>query len=168
MVINIFDKLRSKIVIGGIIALVLIPSCLMVYSVLNKGTNEVEENGNMWRTEKQPIIDRFPGIGGFDKCYWKADVTTKDSRLSAPGPTSYWMKGFVVLDSKEFNNLKQRFKWEAVKSGWTPSLDTSILKVQSLHWFYSREFNDYVKKQSFLGDFYLDFENGVIFFDVQK
>lgn len=57
-VIKIFHKLRSKVVIGGIIALVLVSSCLMVYSVLNKVTNKVEENGDAWRTEEQLIIKR--------------------------------------------------------------------------------------------------------------
>ena len=51
---------------------------------------------------------------------------------------------------------------------WSPSLDDAFLNVDSFDWTYSEDFNNYVMSSDYVGKFYLDLENGIIFFDVQK
>lgn len=130
----------------------------------NKENNMSEEI----RIDKKPITERFPNLGDFIKCYWTAGVSSKDSRLSPPGPTSYKLRGFVVLGEKEADDFKRRFTWRNVPSDWKPVLDTNLLEVSNLTWVYSNDFNDYIKKPSFIGNFYFEQEHGVVYFDVTK
>lgn len=139
----------------------------MACSFQKKDTTNTGENGG-YRTDKQPIIDRFPLLGNFEKCYWKAEIITKNSRFSSPSPTSYRIKGFVILNAKDHETFKQKFVWESMEKGWKPSLDTDILKINSLVWSYSSDFNQFIKEPSFYGSFYIELDQGVIYFDVEK
>lgn len=156
---------KRKMIIFSVIILVIVFLSLILYSFFNQST---KSNGNNWRTEKQPIADRFSILGNFDKCYWKADTIGENSRLSVPGPTAYWMKGFVILSGEDFKNLKEKYKWDDVNVTWEPSLDTKILNIKTFKWTYSEEFNNINKSSGFVGKFYLDLQNGIVFFDVQK
>lgn len=138
---------------------------LIQYNSNFRGT---DNNDDKWRTDKKPIMDRFPNIGNFDNCYWKANTSAENTRLSTPGPTSYWMKGFIILNEKDFDNFKIQYKWNDTSVNWQPLLDTSILQMKSFKWKYSEEFNSKIKSSSYVGQFYLDFENGIIYFDIQK
>ncbi|NJD04664.1 MAG: hypothetical protein FIA99_19165 [Ruminiclostridium sp.] len=140
----------------------------VIYGLFSDNNSTIGQSENGYRVDKEPIINRFPKLGNFEKCYWKADTIGKNSRLSAPAPSSYWMKGFVILNSKELDTFKSQYKWLDVENSWKPSLDADILKVQSLKWSYSEDFNNYIKSSSYVGKFYLDVENGIVFFDVQK
>ena len=123
-------------------------------------------NGSEFKTEQDAITSRFPKIGDFTACYWKADAIG-DSRLSI-GPTPYWMKGFVVLGKDNFEDLKKDFQWVRVDDSWNPSLDVSVLKENSFQWAICKAFDSYVMSSDYVGNFYLDFENGILFFDVQQ
>lgn len=117
-----------------------------------------------YRVDKEPIIKRFEGLGNFSKCYWKADIIGKSNF----GPTSYWMKGFVVLNNGDFKKFKEQYKWCDVEGGWGPSLDTKVLEVQDFKWVYNEEFNNFINSSGYIGEFYLDLVNGIVFFDIQK
>jgi hypothetical protein len=130
--------------------------------------NDVNEYDAEFKTEKNPISDRFPKLGEFEKCYWKADIIGKKSSKLTPGPTPYWMKGYIFLDRQEFEAFKNNYKWTSVDDNWKPELDAEILGVKPANWSYSEEFNSFIKPPSFFGEFYLDIEKGIIYFDVVK
>jgi hypothetical protein len=83
-------------------------------------------------TEIEPILSSFPNIGNIEKCIWQANLIGSDTRGSVPGPSSYWMKGYVFLKKADIDKYKNQYKWLAVESDWKPSLDESILKINSL------------------------------------
>lgn len=122
-------------------------------------TNQVE-----WRTDTKPITSRFPKLGQFEQAYWQGDIIGR----SDIGPTSYWMKGYVVLNKDNFEDLKKKYQWQNVDSNWKPSLDSSKLGKDSFEWAYSEEFNNDVKSDDFIGKFYLDLKQGTVFFDVER
>ncbi len=136
--------------------------------------NENNSSGQNWQTvngfriEKEPIINRFPLLNDFRKCYWKADIIGNNERITVPGPSSYWMKGFVFLYSKEIEKYKTQYKWTDCEENWKPSLDTEILNTEDLNWSYSEDFNNYIKYSNYVGEFYFDIKNGILFFDIQK
>lgn len=162
-------NLPEKKLMQYIVLLIFISAvAIMLYSILDKGNGNMNTNKDEIRTDKEPISSRFPNLGEFNNCYWKADIIDENNRVSVPGPSSYWMKGFIVLNSKEVNSLKNVFKWSAVKSNWKPSLYTNILNLKTFKWSYSEDFNNYIMSASYVGKFYMDLENGIVFFDVQK
>lgn len=133
----------------------------------NKNNNFHYENG--YRIDREPIKRRFPELGDFKSCYWKGDTKNKNKKDFIPAPTSYWMKGFIVLDSNNINKLKNDYLWKGVRSNWKPSIDTKILKKQSFNWRYSKEFDKLIinSSKNYIGNLYIDFENGVLYFDIE-
>ncbi len=123
-------------------------------------------NKTEFRKDKQPLSDRFPMFGNFEECYWQAGTIGQNSRISVPGPTSYWMKGFIVLNKNDFEKLKNEYQWKAIEADWNPEFETDMLQFKSFRWYKSDIFD--TKASSLIGHYYLDFDNGVIFFDVEK
>ncbi len=162
---NLLRRGAARYVAAAVALLVACVAGFALRDALMRGDSAaVGETQNGYRVDREPLLTRFPRLGPFEKCYWQADIIGKPGI----GPTPYWMKGFVVLDSVEFEAFKTRFRWADVESGWRPSLDTAILGAQSFRWSYSREFDDYMHSASWVGRFYLDLENGIVFFDVAK
>lgn len=132
------------------------------------GTAVSGETSTEFKTNKDSITGRFPKLGDFQKCYWKGGVIGEVGRYAAPGPTPYWIKGFVVLNDADFQAYKKNYNWTAKESNWSPDLDTAVLGFDTFKWNYSEDFNRFIKPPSFFGKFYLDMEHGVIYFDVTK
>ncbi|OPX44460.1 hypothetical protein CLHUN_17590 [Ruminiclostridium hungatei] len=161
---NLIKRKSSRYILLIVAFLIIGVVGYTLYSMVADTNSTIGKTENGYRVDKDPITSRFPNVGQFDKCYWKADTIGK----SGVGPSSYWMKGFVVLKREDFEAFKTQYKWLDVESGWKPSLDTSILNIQSFKWSFSTEFDNYIKSASYVGKFYLDLENGIVFFDVQK
>jgi hypothetical protein len=129
--------------------------------------SDKSQTSSGYRIDKEPIKNRFPKLGKFEKCYWKADIIgDKSSRV--PGPTPYWMKGFVFISKESLEDFEKNFSWTPVKENWKPSLGTDILAIDTFEWLISDGFNEFIKPPSFFGNFYLDKVNGIIYFDIAK
>jgi hypothetical protein len=155
----------SRYIILVVLLLVLgIVGYTLYYCMVADRNSTIGKTENGYRVDKAPINNRFPKLGQFEKCYWKADTIGK----SSVGPSSYWMKGFVVLNNEEYKAFKTQYKWIEVENGWKPSLNAGVLNIKSLKWSFSTEFDNYIKTSDYVGKFYLDLEKGIVFFDVQK
>ncbi|MGC5326551.1 hypothetical protein [Brevibacillus sp. SYSU BS000544] len=53
-------------------------------------------------------------------------------------------------------------------TNWAPKMDLSFLDKADYSWAYSEDFNNYIKPASFVGNFYLDMESGVLYFEVER
>lgn len=122
----------AAIVIVGIIGYI-------AYNISQNDGNTIGKSGNGYRIDREPIYSRFPKLGNFEKCYWKSDIIGQNSRVSVPGPTSYWMKGFVILNNKELETFKTEYKWMQIEGNWKPSL----LEVDTLLNDLRRELDKY-------------------------
>lgn len=132
---------------------------------MNLNSNVIKSSTGL-KTDKKPISNRFPKLGQFEKCFWIADTVFDSGRNNVPGPTSYWMKGYVFLSKQDFETFKSNYKWESVDITCTPEIDKDILEVTKASWVFSEEFNNFIKPPSFFGKFCLDIENGIVYFDV--
>ncbi len=160
---------KKKIVISIFIIVVAIAiSGCAIYNLFKNNNISLGEVENGYRVDIEPIKKRFPNLVDVEKVFWKADTIETPKRGSVPAPTSYWMKGFVVLKDKEVDTIKSKYKWLDMESSWKPSLDTEILKVKSLKWSYSEDFDSFIKSSDYVGNFYFNLSNGILFFDIER
>lgn len=153
---------RNKVLYTVIILTVIVVAISFIVINLTNSTNKSVKI----RTDKKAITSRFPNIGEFEKCYWKGDVLGKNVNRGVPGPTSYWMSGFVEIDKNKLTTFIEKYKMqqlsESPKLKFKPkNYDESISK-----WYYSDMFNDYIISPGFTGKFYIDTENSIIYFNV--
>jgi hypothetical protein len=117
------------------------------------------------KTDKEAIINRFPNIGDIKKCYWKSGLMGSGGRW-VPGPSDYWVKGFIEIDADKVKYFIEKYDMkvlnEKIQLAFVPeNYDNTISK-----WFHSKEFNDFIKEPRFLGNFYIDSVNNMIYFEV--
>ncbi|MFC3800894.1 hypothetical protein [Cohnella sp. GCM10012308] len=114
------------------------------------------------RTHIQPVLDRFPSLEQIDETYWQAD-SIGENRF---GPSSYWMKGYAYLKSGVAQKFKNSYVWSDV------TLTTSFPLVndegQEHHWKYSDQFNNDIKSLNYIGNFYFDIQNELIYFEIER
>jgi len=144
-----------------IITIVILCFCLFSISSCQTKKNE-------YRTDLEPIINRFSVFTDIQKSYWKTSVDKEDNRLI---PTSdYWMAGFFAFNSEQFESFKAEYEWEFPQmdfGGFGESVDPSVIDSASeKKWGYNQEFNDLVMPKKFSGSIFLDINNGIIFFKI--
>ena len=123
------------------------------------GVEEME-----YRKDSEAIIERFPNLGNIVECYWKADNIGKTNF----GPSSYWMKGFIVLDKDEVDKIDSQYEWTSISLEFVSGVDPNITGFSDFEWKHSQEFSDDTRRTSFVGEFYYDIINGILYFDLES
>ena len=114
-----------------------------------------------FRTEIQPITNRFPKLEKVESVYWKAGPIGKNQF----GPDSYWMKGYVYLDKGSISSIKASYDdWEEV-NGLKP---LAVAQEHEPQWLFSSEFDRFIRTSTFVGKFYLDANNDVLYFEFER
>lgn len=140
---------------------ILVVSILFFISSFSKDNKQEEAI----RTDKEAIINRFPNIGDFEKCYWKSGVMGSGGRW-IPGPSDYWMKGFIEIDAVKVKYYIEKYDMKVLDENLQISFIPENYDNTISKWFYSKEFNDFKKPPSILGNFYIDSANNMIYFEV--
>lgn len=148
--------MKKNIIIFFCVITVIVATSILVLS-FNSKDESIE-----YKTDIEPIVNRFPNIGEIKNSYWKADTYGRDF-----GPTSYWMKGYIYPVESEVEKFKKSFTWQLTPD-WNPEFESILSISDTQQWAYSEEFNSYIKSSNFIGEFHMDLRNGVIYFDVQK
>ena len=142
-----------------IIAIIL--SCLFLISM-----GGCKKHKSEYRTDLEPIINRFSVFTNIQKCYWKTSVDGENNRV-IPTP-DYWMMGFFVLNSEQFEFFKAEYEWtfpEMNFSEYGSAVDPNIVDSNNeKKWGYNQQFNDLAIPEKFWGHVFLDVNNGIIFF----
>ena len=129
------------------------------------------------RTDKKPLINRFSMLKDFKSCLWQSALIS-DERTNF-GPSSYWIRGYIVLNDETLEEYKSRYEWTSAKATFSnynftldngkgiPCIDFSKLSIKESEWFYSSGFEEDFTK-GFIGVCYLDKNNGIVFFELQN
>lgn len=120
------------------------------------------------KTDKEAIISRFPNIGEIKNCYWKADLISKNGNDRVPGPSLYWMKGFVELDKDKISDFIEKYNMKELSLAPNLEFLPENFDLSTSRWFYSDMFNKYIIPPNFYGNFYVDNVNQVVYFEVTK
>ncbi|NLF27327.1 MAG: hypothetical protein GX592_05460 [Clostridiales bacterium] len=127
--------------------------------------DDAKDEGNIeYRTDILPIRNRFPDLPEFTTCYWKADMIGHIYF----GPTSYWMRGFVCLDEKEFQQVLADYVWKEESIVFPTGIDPSITGKSNFRWHSNAEFESLILQQNFVGIVLLDVNNGILYFSVEN
>lgn len=151
-------KRYRYIFIGGSMLLLIITT-IIATQIMFKDSKDVA-----YRTERSPIENRFPEIPDFIECYWKADTIGKTNF----GPTSYWMRGFVLLDDNALQKILSSYVWSAKSIAFPEGITPDITGKTDFDWHINTEFQRSVLQQRFVGCVYLDIINGILYFDVEN
>ncbi len=119
------------------------------------------ESNIQFHTETKPIINRFPKLEKVNKVYWNANVIGESSF----GPSTYKMQGYVELDHYVAQKFEDAYDWSSVS--FNPAMQSQYDHMKH-RWSYSEEFDQYIKPSNYVGKFYFDSYNGLIYFDVEK
>ncbi|QUH29777.1 hypothetical protein [Vallitalea guaymasensis] len=159
--------MKKEVKLYVIVALIIV-FAVIITVILDSKLN-IKTNSNEFKNDIKAITNRFPNLGNIEKCYWKADIIGGNSRNSTPSPSSYWMKGFLILDNNDSKTIKEMYEWNSLDGTWKPGLDTKLLDLKETpKWFYSEGFNSYIKSANYDGKFYMDFKNNLIYFEVER
>jgi hypothetical protein len=127
--------------------------------------NDKKDEGNAeYRTDIVPIKNRFPDLPEFTTCYWKANTIGRTDF----GPTNYWMRGFLCLDEKEFQQVLADYVWEEESIVFPAEIDPSITGRSNFSWHFNIEFQSLILRQKFVGVVLLDINNGILYFSVEN
>lgn len=160
---KIMEFIASKPILFGVIIIVIVVAVIVGVKYIG---NSGEQNlTNMeYRNDEQPIQDRFPTIPEFQTCYWKASTTGRTDF----GPTNYWMKGFVILEKLAFIKMLDEYSWESADIKFPKGMNPKITNFNEFNWCYNKDFESQVKTASFVGNFYFDTNNGILYFTVEN
>ena len=150
------------------VVIVILATITVEFIVKFRNNNNLRQDEQEYRINKDPILNRFPRLDDFKKCYWKAGVISNNEKQKAIGPTPYWIKGFIILYQSSFTNVARNYKWGHVGNSWSPSLSVEILGIKEFDWTYSDDYNNYVKPPNFYGKFFLDQQNGILYFEIER
>jgi hypothetical protein len=90
------------------------------------------------RTDPAPLAKRFPFLGNFTRCSWVGGVLDNRSRSLIPAPSSYFLRGYVVLEPSQTKELLERYPWIESKTETIPRpsdpLGEGFPKVEGPAW----------------------------------
>ena len=85
-----------------------------------------------------------------------------------PGPSSYYMKGYVFLKPEKTTDLLNRFSWNAAPAEFEPDFPADSIDNSGCKWLVSEELNKKLKleKKHCRAFFYLIEDKNLIYFDI--
>ena len=141
---------------------------ISLYCVLDKYYN-IKKHPDMskieYRNDKEPLIEYFNNnIIDIESRYWKTGIVGKSNF----GPTSYWIKGFIVTNKYNFTNILTKYSFSEVALNFNKGMEPEITGYSEFKWCYNNDLSQQIINNGFIGNFYFDIENGIFYFDVES
>ena len=116
-----------------------------------------------YRTDIEPLVDRFGEIIDIQAAFWKADVIGSIGL----GPTSYWLKGFIFASDETLSRILTNYPLKEADIQFEEGMSPDITGLGDFEWGY----NDTLSREicgGFVGKVYIDTNNGVFYFDMES
>lgn len=117
-----------------------------------------------YRTDVEPITKRFGEMLSIESCFWKAKTIGKANF----GPSSYWMKGYILISQENADFLKSKYDFTDVDINFENGMEPDITGKSNFKWSYNKEFSKKIVGAEFVGEFYFDVENNIFYFDLES
>lgn len=148
------------------LVLALLTILLFCMGGCNKSNNVSESLCDIeYRTDLEPIINRFPMLKDIKSAYWKPEIIG-NSRL---GPSLYSITGFFILSDDDKIEIESNYNFDkSVKLTLPNGIETSVTGFSEFEWFECSDFSKDILNNKFVGSVCYDMLNGIIFLDVQN
>ncbi|WFE53619.1 hypothetical protein [Micromonospora sp. WMMD1155] len=120
------------------------------------------------RTDRDPIVKRFPRLGDFVEAHWQAASAGGGSRSSVPGPTDTRIEALVVLRPDTLATTLKEYEWQPAPPDWDAPLSAELRPFlpNGGTWQVSEQFTKDVRTAQYNGTAYLDAGSGTVFLRV--
>ncbi len=118
------------------------------------------------RTDREPIVKRFPALGDFTEVHWLAATPGGDSRV--PGPTDTTIQAVMVLQPQTAEAAAGGYEWEPAEEGWDAALDAGLREYlpDGASWQTSEQWAEEVRTPQYHGLVHLDPASGTVVLSV--
>jgi hypothetical protein len=130
----------------------------------NSSVSRVDLATIEYRNDIDPITSRFTKLQDINYVYWKAGFIGRADF----GPTSYFIKGFLVLSDSETNRIIHEYKFEPLETTFESGIDPAVTGYSNFSWGSSSEYSKTVLENKFIGEILFDQTNGIIYIDVEN
>ena len=113
------------------------------------------------RNDIEPIRNYFTMLDNIEKAYW---ISGNDNVISL-GPTDIYIKGFILLNKKNFNDIIFSYDWMETNIIFDKNFQPTITGFSDFKWYYSDKFSNDLSGINFMGNAYIDKINFIIYFD---
>ena len=137
---------------------------IITAGVIFRCQNQINRETTDYRTDIQPLADRFGENIEIKSCFWKANVIGRD----LVGPTPYWMKGFIIINNDTLEKIENEYDLAEIKINFDEDVNPAVTGFNDFKWCYNDELSKKIKGAGFVGEFYIDTNNGVLYFDLES
>ena len=121
---------------------------------------EVEYSGNI-----ESISHYFHELKTIERVYFKS---LQKGSSGLVGPSTFSIAGFVFISEDEKNTLIDTYEFVEAMPEFPEGISTDITQLTDFRWATSKEFTRFVLKGNFIGDIFLDTNNGIIYLNVEN
>ena len=116
-----------------------------------------------YRQDTAPIVKRFGEKFQVEACYWKAE-SIGNTRI---GPTSLRWNGFALIDEGSLQALLDKYTFYDAEPTFPNGIDPEITGCTPTRWVHSDAMSSEFVGVDFVGEFYLDIEHRILYFDLE-
>ena len=157
--------LKKMLYVFFVIAAIILLYIILIFKILYVESQSPSDLPKIeYRTDTEPLIKRFGENLDIGQCYWKVGVFGG----FAVGPTSYWMKGFMMIDEDNAQCLLEKYKFENVDLNFEEGIQPEVTGCSEFEWMYNEQFSNEILGVNYMGEVYLDCTNSILYFDAER
>ncbi|MDR1821328.1 MAG: hypothetical protein LBQ91_02720 [Oscillospiraceae bacterium] len=100
------------------------------------------------RFDKNPITSRFSSLSGVNAVFWKGGTLGSPR---APGPSVYYIKGFVILSEEEKAKILNSYEFSKISAVFEKGMYPSITNFSEFEWTENENFTSDVLPELYGG-----------------
>ena len=116
------------------------------------------------KTDTGVLKKWFPNLEGIESANWEVKVLSSNSGR-VPGPSAFQSKGVIYLEKDIAEKYLNDYEWNECNLQIAGEY-IDVTEFVNKKWYYSEKFEEVVKPNSYIGNFY--FNGEVVWFDVTR
>lgn len=153
-------KIKPIVLIFAICIFVFLPT---VTACVNTNTTYSFANDE-YRTDIEPLTNKFPDIGSIDYAYWKVH---QFGNSLVPGPSSYKVVAFIIVEN--LGDLYEESDFDEIQNIIFPEgIDPTITGFSVFNWRQYSSFTNKALCNRFIGNVFVDIDKNLIYIEVEN
>ena len=123
------------------------------------GLAEIEYSENV-----NSIAFYFDKLQPIERVYFKSEQIG-DGRL---GPSSFRLVGFICISADKTHSISNSFDFKEKEPDFPEGISSNVTGKDNFSWQTSADFTKELLEGNFVGEVYLDFDNNMIYIDIER